>query len=474
VTTYQQVASSPDALQPYARDAMVILDEIHHAGDDRAWGASVRLAFEESARRLSLSGTPFRSDTLAIPFVNYVGDVARPDFEYGYADALADGRVVRPVYFPRINGFMEWIAPDGSAASASFDDALDRVASSQRLRTALSLDGEWLAAVLVQANERLTTLRRQQENAAGLVIATDQDHAHGIVELLKYRCGVRASVAVSDDPRSSVRIARFAASNDPWIVAVRMISEGVDIPRLRIGVYATTTTTELFFRQAVGRFVRWTRGVPRQKAYLFIPDDPRLRVFAAQIAHARRHSLVKLTRPEDEDGFDPEGDIAFDEMVHEDDKNAANQLSMFAALSAVVTGEEESSVFETDDATLDRMAELDLEEDGGGEGVAGAGGFEVALPSLSGDDGLDGLGDGYARNTVVMDGAAATSVRQKRLALREQNSKLVQELVWLTGQTHAQVNSRLNRLVGLKKIDEATVQQLAQRAKHAERWLAAK
>ena len=472
VTTYQQVASSPDALQPYAADAMVVLDEIHHAGDDRAWGSSVRHAFEGAARRLSLSGTPFRSDTLSIPFVNYVGEEARPDFEYGYADALADGRVVRPVYFPRINGFMEWIAPDGSAAAASFDDALDRVASSQRLRTALSLDGEWLAAVLVQANERLTALRRQQDDAAGLVIATDQDHAHGIVELLKHRCGQRASVVVSDDPRSSSRIARFAASSDPWIVAVRMISEGVDIPRLRIGVYATTTTTELFFRQAVGRFVRWTRGVPRQKAYLFIPDDPRLRVFAAQIAHARRHSLIKRTRPEDEDGFgDGEGDIAFDEMVHEDDRNAANQLSMFAALSAVVTGEEESSVFETDDATLDRLAELDREEDGAGESFADGGGFEVALPSLSGDD---GFGDGYARNTVVLDGAAAMSVRQKRLALREQNTKLVQELVWLTGQTHAQVNSRLNRLVGLRKIDEATVDQLAKRAKHAERWLAAK
>jgi superfamily II DNA or RNA helicase len=471
VTTYQQVASNPEALQAYSRDAMVVLDEIHHAGDDRAWGASVRLAFEASPQRLALSGTPFRSDTQSIPFVNYVGEEARPDFEYGYADALADGRVVRPVYFPRINGFMEWIAPDGSAAAASFDDALDRVGSAQRLRTALSLDGEWLAAVLVQANERLKVLRRQQENAGGLVIATDQDHAHGIVDLLKHRCGQRASVVVSDDPRSSSRIARFAASNDAWIVAVRMISEGVDIPRLRIGVYATTTTTELFFRQAVGRFVRWTRGVPRQKAYLFIPDDPRLRVWAAQIAHSRRHSLAKRTSPDDEDGFGPEGDIAFDEMVHDEDKLSAAQLSMFAALSAVVTGEEESSVFETDDETLDRLAALDLEEDGGGQPSDDNAGFEVALPSLSGDD---ALGDGYARNTVVMSGDAAMSVRQKRLALREQNTKLVQELVWLTGETHAQVNSRLNRLVGLRKIDEATVDQLAKRAKHAERWLAAK
>jgi superfamily II DNA or RNA helicase len=467
VTTYQQVASSPDALRPYASGAMVILDEIHHAGDDRAWGSSVRHAFEVAPRRLSLSGTPFRSDTLSIPFVTYKGEEARPDFEYGYADALADGRVVRPVYFPRINGFMEWIAPDGAAASASFDDALDRVASAQRLRTALSVEGEWLPTVLTQANERLVALRRQQPDAGGLVIATDQDHAHGIVDLLKYRCGVRANVVVSDDPRSSSRIARFAGSSDPWIVAVRMISEGVDIPRLRIGVYATTTTTELFFRQAVGRFVRWTRGVPRQKAYLFIPDDPRLRIYAAQIAQSRRHSLTKRTGPDDEDVFESGDATAFDDMVHEDDKLAARQNSLFAALSSVVTGEEESSVFETDDATLDRLAELDDEETANSDsGVDDGSGYDVSLPPLPG---------GERSDTVYMTsrGGNAPSPRQQKLELREQNSKLVQELVWLTGQTHAQVNSRLNKLVGIRRIDEATVQQLAQRAKQAERWLKA-
>ena len=104
VTTYQQVASSAAVLRRVAADAFVIFDEIHHAADDRAWGDSIRLAFEPSARRLAISGTPFRSDTSAIPFVNYVLDEAAPDFEYGYGDALGDGRVVRPVYFPRTDG----------------------------------------------------------------------------------------------------------------------------------------------------------------------------------------------------------------------------------------------------------------------------------------------------------------------------------------------------------------------------------
>ncbi|MBX3286839.1 MAG: DEAD/DEAH box helicase family protein, partial [Actinobacteria bacterium] len=101
VTTYQQVASSATVLADVSRDAFVIFDEIHHAGDDRAWGESIRVAFEGAARRLCISGTPFRSDTRAIPFVRYVLDEAQSDFDYGYGEALADRRVVRPVYFPR-------------------------------------------------------------------------------------------------------------------------------------------------------------------------------------------------------------------------------------------------------------------------------------------------------------------------------------------------------------------------------------
>ena len=459
VTTYQQVASNPDALRPVSAGAAVILDEIHHAGDDRAWGESIRRAFETAPRRLALSGTPFRSDTLAIPFVRYVGDEAVPDFEYGYADALGDGRVVRPVYFPRINGFMEWIAPDGSAQAAAFDDPLDRTRAAQRLRTALSLDGDWLTTVLLQANERLTTLRRTQPDAGGLVIAADQDHAQGIADLLRYRCGVRATVAVSDDPLSSSRIARFAAAGDPWIVAVRMVSEGVDIPRLRVGVYATTTTTELFFRQAVGRFVRWTRGVPRQKAYLFIPDDIRLRTWATQIADARRHSLRKAS---DDGDTPPTDEAALDELRHEDDQG--DQLSMFAALSAVVTGEDESSVFDVDDALLARLEQLDrLEDDGGGDAA-----LELALPALpGGPTGASGAGGNGNGN-----GDAAANPRRRRAELREANAKLVQDLVWATGMGHAQVNGQLNRLIGLRRVDEATIDQLRRRAQQAERWLA--
>src|SRR4051794_11524145 len=203
VTSYQQVAVSAGALAQLANGAFVIPDELHHAADERAWGAAVLRAFAEARRRLALSGTPFRSDTRAIPFVTYRGDEAVPDYEYGYGDALSDGRVVRPVYFPRTNGHMEWSAPDGSLHAASFDDPLGAARAGQRLRTALSLEGDWLASVLRAANDRLREICSEQPDAGGLVIATDQEHARGIASLLQSRFGTPACVATSDDPGAS-------------------------------------------------------------------------------------------------------------------------------------------------------------------------------------------------------------------------------------------------------------------------------
>src|SRR6266567_2066422 len=190
---------------------------------------------------------------------------------------------------------MEWSASDGVVYAASFDDPLRTALANQRLRTALSLDGDWLPGVLSDAVYRLREVRRGQPNAGGLVIATDQEHARDIARLLSWEFRVTATVVTSDDPGASERIASFAVGSGEWLVAVRMVSEGVNIPRLRVGVYATTTTPDLFFRQAVGRFVRWQHGVRNQRAWLYVPDDPRLRAWAGLITKQRRHSLARDT-----------------------------------------------------------------------------------------------------------------------------------------------------------------------------------
>lgn len=450
VTTYQQVSMSAGSIAALAKGAFVIFDEIHHAGDERAWGDALRLAFDGAGRRLCLSGTPFRSDTRSIPFVRYVMDQAESDSEYGYAEALKDGRVVRPVYFPRTNGHMEWQAPDGQIYSAGFDDPLDRVRAAQRLRTALSPEGDWLPTVLRSANDRLTEVRRSHPEAAALVIAADQEHARDIASLLKHVFNQNATVVLSDDPSASARIQQFAEQTTPWLVAVRMVSEGVDIPRLRVGVYATTTTTELFFRQAVGRLVRWTPGVRNQRAWMFIPDDARLRALVYQIADSRKHSLRKRQEYEqrqDDGTKDPMG------------AEQPEQLSLFAAISAVATDHDPHEPAELSEAGFDdplptddhipiNDPSLDL--------------LLPPAPPLAGGASIDA-----ARAALGLDVSRGAHKRM----LRGQNTTVVRDLATRTGLDHAHINRELNKMSRIGRISDATVEQLERRLRHAERWL---
>ncbi len=460
VTTYQHLATAGTAkvLRGLARDAFVILDEIHHAGDERAWGDSVRLAFQDAHRRLCLSGTPFRSDTSQIPFVEYEttaeGEQAVSHFTYGYADALRDGGVVRPVYFPRFDGLMEWSAPDGSVISANFHDELARDQMAQRLRAALSLDGDWLATVVRQAHERLTAIRHApdgQPDAGGLVIAMDQQHAHGIAAMIRRHFGVPADVVVSDDPTASERIARFAASDAPWLVAVRMVSEGVDIPRLRVGVYATTVTTELFFRQAVGRFVRWQADKGSQKAYVYLPDDPRLRTHAFGIAEARRHIL----RPpaSNDEAVDLQRAAEPDPVSTSDDPE---QLSLFSVLSAVATGVSVHTVTAEGVAFDDEPEFAPWAEGDEIDGDAPAS-LDLHLPDIPTDAGF------------VREGQRSTA--EIKEDLRARNAFVAQRLVDLTGLSHGKVNAEMNRLAGIAKVSAATTEQLERRLRYAESWL---
>ena len=449
VTTYQQVSmpASADALRGLAAGGMVILDEVHHAGDERAWGDGIRRAFELADRRLSLSGTPFRSDSARIPFVRYVatgeGDLAHADFTYGYGDALRDGGVVRPVYFPRVDGQMEWSTPSGDVLRASFADELARDQVSARLRTALSLDGDWLPTVLGQAHDRLRQIRQDQRDAGGLVIAIDQEHAQGIARLLRQRFATTADVVVSDDPQASRKIAEFAQNDRPWLVAVRMVSEGVDIPRLRVGVYSTTTSTELFFRQAVGRFVRWQTGRATQKAYVYVPDDPRLRHHAFQIAEARRHVL----RPPGE-GDELSGEGGLERQTHADD--LAEQLSLFSVVSSTATGIKFHAVTESG------VQMFDDEPDPPSPVFEDDPALAIDLPDVPTEAGMVSW--------------SSLSVAEQKDDLRTRNADLAKRLVDLTGWGHARVQGELNRLAGVSKVASATVEQLERRLRYGDSW----
>ena len=334
--TYAGVAANPLALRIRTERAktLVILDEIHHAGDALSWGESVREAFEPAHRRLALTGTPFRSDVNPIPFVAYApGEDGVPrsvaDYGYGYARALAD-HVVRPVLFLAYSGDMQWRTRAGDEVAARLGEPLTKDQSAQALRTALDPHGSWMASVLAAAARRLDEVRRHVPDAAGLVIASDQESARSYARLLAELTGEKPVVVLSDEKAASKKIAAFTDSNDRWMVAVRMVSEGVDVPRLAVGVYATVTTTPLFFAQAVGRFVRARkRG---ETASVFLPSTTALLALAAELELQRDHVLGRKVTDED-DIFAAEDELLAREQAAEN-ASAEEQLMPFQALGS--------------------------------------------------------------------------------------------------------------------------------------------
>ncbi|WP_425574905.1 DEAD/DEAH box helicase [Nocardioides fonticola] len=334
--TYAGVAVNPLAMRIRTErfKTLVILDEVHHAGDALSWGEGVREAFEPASRRLTLTGTPFRSDINPIPFVTYApGEDGVPrsvaDYTYGYAEALAD-HVVRPVLFLAYSGEMQWRTRAGDEIAATLGEPLTKDLVNQALRTALDPGGSWIPSVLAAADKRLSEVRRHVPDAGGLVIATDQDDARAYAKLIKQISGEPATVVLSDDKGASKRISEFAAGDQRWMVAVRMVSEGVDVPRLAVGVYATTTSTPLFFAQAVGRFVRArTRG---ETASVFLPSVPTLLGFAGELEVARDHVLGRKITDET-DLFAAEDDLLAQANAAEQ-ASASEETFAFEALGS--------------------------------------------------------------------------------------------------------------------------------------------
>ncbi|WP_445259195.1 DEAD/DEAH box helicase [Nocardioides aurantiacus] len=333
--TYAGVAANPLAhrIRTERFNTLVILDEVHHAGDARAWGEAVREAFEPARRRLALTGTPFRSDVNPIPFVTYApGEDGVPrsvaDYTYGYAHALAD-HVVRPVLFLAYSGAMQWRTRAGDEIAARLGEPLTKDLTAQALRTALDPAGSWMPSVLQAADRRLSEVRRHVPDAGGLVIATDQTSARAYARLLTEITGDKPTVVLSDEKAASKKIAAFTEDGSRWMVAVRMVSEGVDVPRLAVGVYATTTSTPLFFAQAVGRFVRARRR--GETASIFLPSVPVLLGHAGQLELERDHVLGRRITDED-DIFAAEDELLAQANATEGASD--DQLGVFEAMGS--------------------------------------------------------------------------------------------------------------------------------------------
>jgi hypothetical protein len=284
-------------MQCGGRKTLVILDECHHIADRRAWGEAIRHAFEVAEYRLSLSGTLFRQDGRRIPFVNFVDGVSRPDYSYGYARAVEE-KVCRPIYFRTYDGRVVYLREGGEERQEHFlHDVVDRTTAGERLRAALDSDQHWLRKVVADADATLTSMREAgQPDAGGLIVTMHQLHAKRVTQMVAEVTGEEPVLIISDDPDAAQKASAFARGTQRWAVAVRMVSEGADIPRLRVGVFATHVRSELFFHQFCGRFLRVVRGLREQSAVVFLPLDERLVSYALDFKVEREYVLS----PDDE------------------------------------------------------------------------------------------------------------------------------------------------------------------------------
>lgn len=472
--TYAQVGANPAVHEMRTRDyrTLVILDEIHHAGDSLSWGDGVRQAFGDATRRLALTGTPFRSDTSPIPFVRYVEDAdgirrSHADYSYGYGDALRD-MVVRPVLFMSYSGQMSWRTSTGDEMSARLGEPLTKDMMKQAWRTALDPKGEWIPAVLRAADLRLAEVRRQIPDAGGLVIASNQTQARAYARHLYETTGKKATIVLSDDADASDRIDAFRESDDRWMVAVRMVSEGVDVPRLSVGVYATNTSTPLFFAQAVGRFVRARkRG---ETATVFVPSVVPLLELASQMEAERDHALDRPKSADDEDAmWNPEDAMVAQANVSE--SASSDLLNQYEALGA--DAEFDGVLF--DGAAWGQGAQVGSVEEQEYLGIPGLLDADQVTTLLRARQAEQVAAQKKSKIAAKMREAnAGVSDHRLRAAKRKELSHLVSSWSRRSGEPHAMVHAQLRQRCGGPEIARATTEQIEARIALLRQWFVGK
>ena len=452
VVTYPQVASQPDLWRHITAQAatLVVLDEIHHAGDEEnsTWGAALRTAFAVAPRRLMLSGTPFRTDGAPIPFVRYDDQgYAISDEGLTYGEAVRDG-VVRPVRYEILDGRADWI-DFGTQVSVNLSEAKQKDIP-DALKVLYDPRQEWIPSVFRRANDELTRAREEMPDAGGLVLAPSQWHAEQYGRIMTAISGEQTTVIHSTVEDAGAQLRAFSAGSDRWIVAVKMVSEGVDIPRLAVGVYASRDMTEMWFRQVTGRFVRVRGDEDYMTATIFIPHVKVLMDLAERI---EQEAQVALREAEQE---------ASDRADREERTLELSFIEPLAASESVLTGAIVAGEA-ISDAELERAKEY-IERIGGSmravHPVDAVKLLRLANPTAP------------TAQTVVRIPPSDVTGDQLRQSLRRQLSALVGRYAYATEQPHSHIHAQLNRMYG-GKVATATVDELRKRITSVEEWIEA-
>ncbi len=447
IVTYAQVASNPDLFAALCsrHKTVCVLDEIHHADDEERFGTALITAFSDAVFKLSLSGTPFNTKGGNLAFcstkieINNEGKEERitiADYNYSYGEAMRaegtedDPKVVRAVQFVRWKG-TAWVnlrdRTTGNIKHVVFNGK-----KSDPLFPLLDPDSDNLQKMVKAGLAKLEEIRRHQSNAGMLITAQDSSHCEAIADYIK-SLGVRDYVVIKYDvPGAHALIEQFEKSAQRVLIAVKMISEGVDIKRLRVGVYASNVLTRMFFTQFIGRFVRWDDAINwGQISYVFIPYHEVLVKYAEEIEEMINAAIIP--KP-DGDGLMP--DKRYDKI----DGGADGEAD-----GAIERGK-----------TWEELDKIKLEE------ISKAGIIPVGSLTL---DQIRQLREHFTTGTNHPEGSANPT----EPLTSKQNDQMVARIVMiasrigLDGYDYDKVNTLANKAVGISRKDKLTSDQILEK-----------
>jgi superfamily II DNA or RNA helicase len=291
VITYQQLGNMMGTIDAWVRNGLrlfVVFDEIHHSSDNQ-WGAVTEQLGALARHILGMSGTCFRGDQCRISFVPYdASGKAIADHRYSYREAVRD-RVCRPVEFRTDDSLAQFML-DNENHAVRVSEAVSDDELRGATRTVFRADHDFLQRLIERADDELDQYRSWDRDAGGLIVCragfddTDNRHLHYVADLVQRTLGERPEVISYDDRDANAKIERFRRSDQRWLCAVRKITEGCSIKRLRVEVMACRPTTELLFRQLVGRVVRVDDEKKPGTATVFIAKFTQLSSWASRIA----------------------------------------------------------------------------------------------------------------------------------------------------------------------------------------------
>lgn len=478
VCTYQGLAYAPHLYEAISTDrsTLIIFDEIHHLGDKdedtggpkSIWGDAAKQAFSQSSFRLALSGTPFRTSGQRLPFIEYEEDkddegrfngefICKADKKFTYGQAVTHG-ICRRVVFKPFDASpdarqIEW-TESGIVHKNSFSDPLaDEKTKNDRLAAATDVSSnneiisdlskfknQLVLRMLHNANQRLQDLRADgHPNAGGVVFCRNIDHANNVGKILKAMTGRRVEIVHDDDIQAAKRLDEFKDGVTPWIVSVKMVSEGVDIERLRVGVYLSNTITTVFFMQAMGRIVRYEKHPqsPKGKCYFYYPGDERLRAIADEVEKDIKMWVRDNKEQEERKGSEPPPRSKL-ELIFAAGEEMYNTVGGESFPPHVVNDVDEFC------KAHDIRLNLDLDE--------------AAYMGLLR---LRQRAEQTQKHTEPI--IEQTSYSEQNQEYRDKAQKLVGKLSYQTGKPHDHIHHEANKSVGIRNTETATLDQLKQK-----------